>query len=181
MVTASLKSYQTGDWLVFIRKSDDDLLKHCRVDEFKATGKGGQKRNKVTNAIRLTLAHLMVTDSSSRSRATNQQRALRKMRLRIALDTKNIDQRSRFKTFPREALPYLQGDLIRINTTNPAFPFFVGGVVDLFATTSGDWKKSAETCEFSVSQLKKFTQKHSSLASALKRIENIQQIKKELG
>ena len=171
-MTTNSHSYQTGDWLKFLRKSDDDLLKHCRVDEFKATGKGGQKRNKVTNAIRLTLAHLMVTDSSTRSRTTNLQRALRKLRVSIALDIKEVDRRSQFKTFPQEALPDLESDLIRINSSNPVFPFFVGGFIDLFATAKGDWKRSAEVCHISVSQLKKFAKIHTSVASTLKQLEN---------
>ena len=170
-MTPTSNAYQAGDWLGFLKKSDKTLLKHCRIDEFKSTGRGGQKRNKVANAIRLTLSHLTVTDSSTRSRTTNLQRALRKLRIEIALDINDIDRRCQFQTFPEEVLPYLGGDLIRISPNNPVFPFFVAGFIDLYTTQTGNWKKSAEVCQVSVSQLRKFAKKHPFLVSTMNQID----------
>ena len=34
--------------------TDDALLSECRWDQFRGSGPGGQKRNKTSNAVRLT-------------------------------------------------------------------------------------------------------------------------------
>jgi protein subunit release factor B len=35
------------------RLSDDELLRQCAVDTYRASGPGGQKRNKTSSAVRL--------------------------------------------------------------------------------------------------------------------------------
>ncbi|MEA4862875.1 MAG: peptide chain release factor-like protein [Burkholderiaceae bacterium] len=66
---------------------DDALAAECRLDFFKATGNGGQKRNKTSSAVRIT--HLptgiQVTDCSERSQHRNRLNALEKLKLEIAL------------------------------------------------------------------------------------------------
>ena len=66
---------------------DAALLGECEQDFFKSTGKGGQKRNKSSSAVRLI--HLpsgtAVTDCSERSQAANRKAALAKLRLEMAL------------------------------------------------------------------------------------------------
>ena len=48
--------------------SDEKLLRECRIDRYQASGKGGQKRNRVLSAVRLTLAggELVATSSEWR-------------------------------------------------------------------------------------------------------------------
>ena len=68
--------------------SDDELLRQCRVDVTRGSGPGGQKRNKTSNAIRLT--HLptgiQVVAGESRSQAENKLVAMRRMRLKLATE-----------------------------------------------------------------------------------------------
>ena len=163
--------YQSLNWLEFLRKSDDALLRLCRVDYYKATGKGGQKRNKTENAVRLTLSSLSVTDSSTRTRTVNLQQALRKLRMEIALNIENYQQGSHLKRFPEETTPYLQGSLIRINPSNSAFPFFIASLIDTYTKHRGDWRLVAEDFKVSVTQIQKFVQKHGFFASVLARLE----------
>src|SRR5688572_7292911 len=68
--------------------SDEHLLAECRVDVYRGSGPGGQKRNKTSNAVRITHVPtgVSVTATESRSLAENRMRALRRLRLKLATD-----------------------------------------------------------------------------------------------
>jgi len=71
--------------------SDAELLTACAVDVYRASGPGGQKRNKTSSAVRLRHepTGLIVTAVESRSQHENRQRALRRLRQAIALSQRN--------------------------------------------------------------------------------------------
>src|SRR6516165_9437973 len=62
--------------------SDAELLAQCEVDTYRASGPGGQKRNKTSSAVRLRHppTGLMVIAEESRSQHENRARALRRLR-----------------------------------------------------------------------------------------------------
>jgi hypothetical protein len=62
--------------------SDEQLLAQCEVDTYRASGPGGQKRNKTSSAVRLRHAGsgLVVIAEESRSQHENKARALRRLR-----------------------------------------------------------------------------------------------------
>src|SRR6516162_8306120 len=62
--------------------SDPHLLGQCAVDTYRASGPGGQKRNKTSSAVRLRHlpSGLMVIAEESRSQHENRARALRRLR-----------------------------------------------------------------------------------------------------
>lgn len=66
---------------------DDGLLALCRVDTFRGTGRGGQKRNRTSSAIRVTHRATGIAASSdeTRSQHTNRTLALRLLRWELAL------------------------------------------------------------------------------------------------
>jgi hypothetical protein len=68
--------------------SDSELLRQCRLDVFRGSGPGGQKRNKTSNSVRLTHlpTGLHVTADESRSQLENKTRSLRRLRLRLAIE-----------------------------------------------------------------------------------------------
>ena len=74
--------------------SDAQLLAQCAVDTYRASGPGGQKRNKTSSAVRLrhSPTGLLVIAEESRSQHENRVRALR--RLRQALYLKLRDELS---------------------------------------------------------------------------------------
>lgn len=75
-----------------LRLADDELiLRDCRWEAFRASGPGGQKRNKTSSAIRLTHlpTGLSAIASESRSQAANRQSALRRLRRSIALELRH--------------------------------------------------------------------------------------------
>src|SRR5437868_799707 len=64
------------------RLSDAQLLAQCEVDTYRASGPGGQKRNKTSSAVRLRHppSGLIVIAEESRSQHENRARALRRLR-----------------------------------------------------------------------------------------------------
>jgi hypothetical protein len=62
--------------------TDQQLLAQCEVDTYRASGPGGQKRNKTSSAVRLRHppSGLIVIAEESRSQHENRARALRRMR-----------------------------------------------------------------------------------------------------
>jgi len=64
----------------------DELLRQCRVDVFRGTGPGGQKRNRTSSAVRLTHLPSGVNAAcdETRSQHSNRGIALHKLRCEIA-------------------------------------------------------------------------------------------------
>jgi hypothetical protein len=80
----------------WLNLSGDALLAECRFDYFRGPGPGGQKRNKTSNSVRLT--HLPtgihVTAGESRSLQENRKRAVRRLKLKLAVSLRRaIDPR----------------------------------------------------------------------------------------
>lgn len=69
------------------RLADAALLAECEVDTYRASGPGGQKRNKTESAVRLRHrpTGVSVIAEESRSQAENRARALRRLRKALAL------------------------------------------------------------------------------------------------
>jgi hypothetical protein len=72
------------DWTAL---SDEQLLSQCEVDTYRASGPGGQKRNKTSSAVRLRHppSGLLVIAEESRSQHENRARALRRLRQALYL------------------------------------------------------------------------------------------------
>ena len=72
---------------VWTSLTDPQLLAQCQVDTYRASGPGGQKRNKTSSAIRLRHgpSGLIVIAEESRSQHENRLRALRRLRQALYL------------------------------------------------------------------------------------------------
>src|SRR5438093_3609952 len=70
--------------------TDEQLLNQCQVDTYRASGPGGQKRNKTSSAVRLRHlpSGLVVIAEESRSQHENRARALRRLRQAIYLQVR---------------------------------------------------------------------------------------------
>lgn len=163
-----MKQVYSGKWLQWLRMEDSELLHHCRIDVYKGSGKGGQKRNKTSNGVRLTLNHLVTLGESKRSKNDNISDAIKKMRLEIALDIiGNIKQEPRSQGFPPEIQTYLNKPLLRINYKNPHFPIFVASFIDSYIACKGNWDQVAHGMGTTTSQLRKFTVKQGKILETL--------------
>jgi hypothetical protein len=67
---------------IWANLSDEQLLAQCAVDTYRASGPGGQKRNKTSSAVRIRHepSGLIVIAEESRSQHENRARALRRLR-----------------------------------------------------------------------------------------------------
>ncbi|HVV85077.1 MAG TPA: peptide chain release factor-like protein [Kofleriaceae bacterium] len=70
--------------------ADDELARQCELDRYRASGPGGQHRNKTESAVRAR--HLATGVSAhaddSRSQHENRGRALRRLRMNLALEVR---------------------------------------------------------------------------------------------
>jgi protein subunit release factor B len=71
--------------MISLPESDEDLLRECEIDTFRASGPGGQHVNKTESGVRLK--HLpsgvVVTCREERSQHRNKATCLRKLRQRV--------------------------------------------------------------------------------------------------
>jgi hypothetical protein len=72
--------------------TDTQLLAQCEVDTYRASGPGGQKRNKTSSAVRMRHAPtgLIVIAEESRSQHENRARALRRLREALYLKLRDV-------------------------------------------------------------------------------------------
>ena len=70
--------------------SDDALVAQCEVDRYRASGPGGQHRNKTESAVRLRhkLTGVSAIGEDSRSQSENKLHAVRRLRSAIALEVR---------------------------------------------------------------------------------------------
>ena len=86
----NLKEYyeKRNYWL---QCSDEELFKLCKCDFFKSTGRGGQKRNKTSSAVRLTHieTEISATADDFRSQHDNRKLALKRLRIELAMQCRS--------------------------------------------------------------------------------------------
>ncbi len=74
----------------YLLASDDALIAQCEVDRYRASGPGGQHRNKTESAVRLRhrLTGVSAIGEDSRSQSENKLHAVRRLRAALALDVR---------------------------------------------------------------------------------------------
>src|SRR5687767_3536234 len=71
--------------LTLFHLSDDQLLAQCDIDTYRASGPGGQKRNKTSSAVRLRHLPTGLLVIAEESRSQHENKAKCQQRLRRAL------------------------------------------------------------------------------------------------
>jgi len=74
----------------YVLASDDALIAQCEVDRYRASGPGGQHRNKTESAVRLRhkLTGVSAIGEDSRSQSENKLHAVRRLRAALALQVR---------------------------------------------------------------------------------------------
>jgi len=142
----------------FTSLSDDQLLAQCDVDTYRASGPGGQKRNKTSSAVRLrhTLSGVLVIAEESRSQHENKAKALRRVRqalylqLREPVDPDTVAAHSEFA-------PARDGEgRLHLSAKDARFWPAVGIVLDALAVCEGQVSTAAEWLGTSTANLVDF-------------------------
>ena len=91
--------------LAALLASDDALIAQCEVDRYRASGPGGQHRNKTESAVRLRHkpSGVSAIGEDSRSQAENKVHAVRRLRSAIALEVREPVALDGFVASPRLA------------------------------------------------------------------------------
>ncbi|MBA2225018.1 MAG: peptide chain release factor-like protein [Gemmataceae bacterium] len=146
--------------------SDEQLLAQCSVDTYRASGPGGQKRNKTSSAVRLRHhpSGLIVIAEESRSQHENKARALQRLRQGFYLHIREAipaaaDGKVVIEPVVWQQLGLQPGEFPR-SVKHPAFWPLAGLALDVLAALQGRVAPAAEALGVSTAQLVHFLQRH---------------------
>jgi len=131
----------------------DVLLDACEIQRTRASGPGGQHRNKVETAIRITHRPTQVIGQASerRSQEANKKVAIFRLRVNLALAVRvNWNQPSPLWQ------SRLQSQSIRVNEQHDDYPAMLAQALDAIAAHDSDVKTAAQALGCTLSQLVRF-------------------------
>lgn len=136
--------------------TDADLLADCNVDTYRASGPGGQKRNKTSSAVRLRHepSGLIVIAEESRSQYENKAKALKRLRKAFYLILREPPVGS--PAGHPELVAAMPGGRLDVNAKHPAFWPAVGRLLDLLAVVECRLATAAETIGTTTANLSEF-------------------------
>lgn len=143
------------DWL---RLADAAFLKECREDRYRASGPGGQRRNKVETAVRLRHqpSGLVAQAEESRYKEENRKRALRRLRERMAVELRSPFDLETPPLAPEFLVQRGPKGRLSVNPHNRAYPIIVATVLDALEAADGSYAKAARALGLTTSQLLRF-------------------------
>lgn len=143
--------------------SDSQLLDQCAVDTYRASGPGGQKRNKTSSAVRLRHlpSGLIVIAEESRSQHENRAKAFRRLRQALFL---KIREELAPEALAPEALQVREGyreardreGRLVLGRKDPRFWPAVGVVLDVLQAVEARVSDAAEALGITTANLVDF-------------------------
>lgn len=119
--------------------SDDALLAQCRVDHYRGSGPGGQKRNKTSNAVRIhhDPSGVIVTGTEDRSTELNKLHAIRRLRVKLSADVREPIDLTTFSP-PDWFLSIRSGNQIAVSHRHEFYAAAGGLALDLLKAVGGN-------------------------------------------
>ena len=140
--------------------SDAQLLAQCEVDTYRASGPGGQKRNKTSSAVRLRHppSGLIVIAEESRSQHENRARALRRLRQALYLKLRDEVPLDALTALPDYRAARGADGRLDLGRKDPRFWPAAGVVLDVLQAVEARVSKAAEALGVSTANLIGFLQ-----------------------
>ena len=136
-----MSSGKRDEWL---SADDEALTRDCRFDFHRCGGKGGQKVNKTSSAVRLV--HLPsgigAVSSETRSQALNRHLAFRKLRMKLAFTFRETPEGKEIPDMKTPPSPHGAG-----------YPLWTARLFDTLSACSWDLKQSAADLHCSSARL----------------------------
>jgi hypothetical protein len=135
--------------------TDDQLLAQCATDTYRASGPGGQKRNKTSSAVRLRHppSGLLVIAEESRSQHENRARALRRLRQALYLQVRDEAPAADIAARPELRAAVTAGGRLDVGRKDPRFWPAAGAVLDLLHVLEARVSDAAATLGVSTGNL----------------------------
>lgn len=138
-----MASPQTQLWKAFLPLDDASLLRQCTMEAFRASGPGGQKRNKTSSAVRLVHKPTGCVGASSESRSQHENKATALARLRIDIArTQRVP--SMLIQAPDDWTTLTKTGKLQLRVKDPRYPMLLAYLLDVLASEYFTVHRAAE-------------------------------------
>ena len=156
----------------FITIGDKEFARSCRLEFYMASGPGGQKRNRTYSAVRAT--HKRTTVSAvaeeSRSQTDNKEKALKRLKKKIALHVRKDFSATGFKVHPEAAELFLREGIKKINSKNRLYPLYCAVLLDSIYASKGKLSEASEMLNSSTGKMNKVISSDKDIFNAVNRL-----------
>ena len=138
--------------------TDAQLLAQCEVDTYRASGPGGQKRNKTSSAVRIRHlpSGLIVIAEESRSQHENRARAIKRLRQAFYLKLREAIRAEELSSVPQRtelASARSSSGKIEVGKKDARFWPAVGLILDVLESSEGRVSDAAAALGMSTGNL----------------------------
>ncbi|XP_030935169.1 uncharacterized protein LOC115960417 isoform X2 [Quercus lobata] len=161
----------------YLEMTEQELMRECEMDTFKASGPGGQHRNKRESAVRVKHipTGLIAQAVEDRSQHMNRASALARLRTLLALHVRNTVDIHTYSPPPDllAILPLkstLRSSGPQIGPNNPKFLLGMQALLDLILAVDGSVSEAAKYVGLSTGALSRLILSHDSLRMAVNQL-----------